>query len=219
MNNRNEPLWDLPTRASHWLIVLAMPLAWWSAETQRYELHQWVGYSVLVLVIARLIWGFIGSHYSRFTAFLAGPAKVLRYITAGEWRGIGHNPLGAWSAMLLWALLVLQAVSGMFNSDDILFTGPFYYAADTALRDSMGAIHDWAFNVLLALIAVHVLAVLHHQRRGDRLLQAMFHGYSKNGDSGFAPTPARRWLAVLAALGGLLWWAVSNAPQPSPSWF
>ena len=77
MSVTSHPLWDIPTRLCHWLIALCIPLSWWSAEEERYELHQWSGYTLIVLVVGRVIWGFIGSRHSRFSDFLVGPGKVL----------------------------------------------------------------------------------------------------------------------------------------------
>jgi hypothetical protein len=80
MRHSSPPLWDLPTRLFHWLIVCCLPLAWWSGETDNYAIHQWVGYTVIVLVVSRVAWGVLGSRHSRFTDFVVGPAKVLAYI-------------------------------------------------------------------------------------------------------------------------------------------
>jgi len=217
VSGTSNVLWDLPTRLCHWAIVCCVPLAWWSAETERYEVHEWVGYTVLVLVLSRLIWGLVGSRHSRFSDFLAGPATVFAYVREGVQPGPGHNPLGGWSVVALLGLLLLQAVSGLFNTDDVFYNGPLYYAADSGLRDSLGALHDWAFNLLLGLVALHVLAVCYYQiRKGDKLLQAMVKGRAQGKSGLAAPVPA--WLALLVvALGSLgLWWGLGQAPQPQP---
>ena len=211
-----QPLWDIPTRVFHWLIVACVPLAWWSAEEERYDLHQWVGYTVLVLVVTRVAWGIIGSRHSRFTDFLVGPRAVLSYLRSGRSGSAGHNPLGGWSVVLLLSLLLLQAVSGLFNSDDVLFSGPLYYWADSGFRDTMGVVHDVAFNALLALVGLHIVAVLYHQLRlKEKLLQAMVYG-SAEGRQGEARPVAWWWaVVVLSALALALWWGLGQAPKPS----
>ncbi len=73
MSGKDNPLWDIPTRLFHWLIVVCIPLSWWSAENENYELHEWLGYTVIVLVVSRVAWGFFGSRHSRFGDFLVGP--------------------------------------------------------------------------------------------------------------------------------------------------
>lgn len=211
-----HPLWDLPTRVFHWLIVCLLPLSWWSAEEGHYNLHQWTGYTVLVLVVTRLIWGFLGSRHSRFRDFLVGPRAVVAYVRGEGGHSAGHNPIGGWSVVTLLTLLLVQAVSGLFNSDDVLFSGPLYYWADDDLRDAMGVVHEVAFNVLLALVAVHIVGVLYHQwRLKEKLLQAMVRG-SAAGREGTEPPVTWWWAVVIAAVIGLaLWWGIEQAPRPA----
>ena len=212
-----KPLWDLPTRLFHWLIVCCLPLSWWSAETDNYDAHQWLGYTVITLVISRVIWGFIGSRHSRFSDFIVGPGKVLAYIRGQANTSPGHNPLGGWSVLALLLLLLVQALSGLFNTDDVLFSGPLYYAASTEFRDVMGQVHEIAFNALLVLVCVHILAVLYHQLRlKEKLLQAMLRG-SAPGREGRA-TATASWPAVVIVLlvALALWWGLQQAPQPVP---
>ena len=214
-----NPLWDIPTRIFHGLIICCLPIAWWSAEEQRFDVHQWTGYTVLVLVSSRVVWGFIGSRHSRFTDFVVGPARVRAYLRGQGSSSAGHNPLGGWSVLLLLSLLLAQAVSGLFNSDDVLFSGPLYYWADSNFRDAMGVVHDVAFNGLVALVCLHVVAVLYHQvKRKEKLLQAMLRGSAVGRVGTEAPAPW--WRAVIIALlvGLSLWWGLAQAPQPSLSW-
>lgn len=217
MSEKNYILWDIPTRLCHWLIAACVPLAWLSAETQNYELHQWLGYTMIVLVTSRIIWGFVGSPHSRFADFLVGPRRLVAYLRGGAAKSAGHNPAGAWSVIALLLLLLLQAISGLFNSDDIFFNGPLYHAASVELRDNMGWIHDIAFYALLALIGLHVVAVLYHQyRHKEPLVQAMVKGRAAGRHGRRAPVSA--WRAVLTvllvALG--LWGLLQLVPPPPP---
>lgn len=210
-------LWDLPTRVCHWLLVACLPMSWLSAELGYYELHEWLGYTVIVLVISRIIWGFVGSRHSRFSDFLQGPAGILAYLRGSGTAGAGHNPLGGWSVLCLLGLLLAQAISGLFNSDDVFFSGPLYYAAEQELRDTMGVVHELAFNLLLGLVGLHVLAVIYHQRwKREPLVQAMVRG-SAQGRAGLAPpVPAWRALVLVIAVAGLLWGILATAPGPPP---
>jgi len=211
------PLWDLPVRIFHWSIVCLLPAAWLTAELGNFEAHEWIGRTVLVLVLCRVLWGFVGSRHARFTDFLAGPGRVIAYLRGSAQTGPGHNPAGGWSVVALLSLLLMQAVSGLFNTDDALYSGPLYYAADTALRDFMGVVHEVVFNVLLGLVALHIGAVCFHQfRLGEKLVQAMWYGRAP-GREGRA-SPVSPWLAlVLSMLIGLaLWWGLEQAPRPDP---
>lgn len=217
MNTRkSHPLWDIPTRIFHWAIVCCIPLAWWSAESQNYDIHQWLGCTIIVLVVSRIAWGFLGSPHSRFRDFLVGPRRVLAYLRGQGTAAAGHNPLGGWSVVALLLLLLAQGISGLFNSDDILFSGPLYYAADTQFRDAMGVVHDVVFNMLIALVCLHILAVLYHQLRlGEKLLQAMLRGSAPGREGRAAPTSAWRALVILLLAALALWWGLEQAPQPA----
>jgi cytochrome b len=210
-------LWDIPTRFFHWAIVCCLPLAWWSAEQEHYDVHQWVGYTVIVLVVSRIVWGVVGSRHSRFNDFLAGPGRVLAYLKGERDAGPGHNPLGGWSVVVLLSLLLLQVVSGLFNTDDVLFSGPLYYAASGDFRDAMGQVHDVAFNALVAMVCLHILAVLYHQFvRREPLVAAMVKGRAPGREGLASPAPGWRALLILLAAAGALWWGLSLAPQPEP---
>lgn len=213
------PLWDIPTRLFHWGLVICIPLAWWSAEEENYSLHEWVGYTVLVLVVSRILWGFVGSQHSRFSDFLAGPVKVTAYLRHGASDSAGHNPLGGWSVVVLLMLVLAQAVSGLFNSDDILFNGPLYYAVSDATTGLMGTVHDLAFDGLLVMVGLHILAVLYHQFvRREKLLPAMVRGRAE-GREGLAPAaPLWRFLVILAITACALWLGLEQAPEPVPMW-
>ena len=217
MEEKRLPLWDWPVRVFHWSIVCLVPLAWWTGDSQNYDAHQWIGYTVIVLVVTRILWGIFGSAHARFSDFLVGPGGVLAYLRGEGAASPGHNPLGGWSVVALLLILLLQAVSGLFNSDDILFSGPLYYAADTELRDAMGVVHELGFNLLLGLVGLHLAAVCYHQfLRREPLVQAMVKGATP-GRVGRSPAVPWWWaLLTLVVVALALWWGLEQAPQPTP---
>ncbi|HEX7929290.1 MAG TPA: cytochrome b/b6 domain-containing protein, partial [Sphingomicrobium sp.] len=111
------PIWDLPVRLFHWVLVGLIAFAWWSAEYHYDDLHIWSGIAVLTLLIFRILWGFFGSSTARFANFVRGPRAVFGYLR-GDWRGVGHNPLGALSVVALLGLVSLQVGLGLFASDE-----------------------------------------------------------------------------------------------------
>lgn len=208
---RRNPVWDLPTRLFHWCLPVLMALAWASAEFGRMDVHAWCGYAVIVLVAFRLCWGVVGSTHSRFTDFLRGPGAVAAYLRGAPWTREGHNPAGGWSVLLMLLLLLSQAVSGLFNEDDIAFSGPLAHLANAY----EGLVHEWHevnFWLLAAVVALHVAAVGVYARRGRNLLRPMLDG----GTTGEGARTAPAWLALLllAGCGILLWWLLSLAPKP-----
>lgn len=212
------PLWDLPTRAFHWSLVALVPAAWWTAENQYYEAHEWIGMTVLALIVFRVAWGLVGSRHSRFADFLVGPRRVLAYLRERTYSSAGHNPLGGWFVVVILSVLLLQSGSGLFNSDDIMYSGPLYYAVSAAVRDAMGSVHDAAFNVLLGLLVLHIGAVLWHQCRGkERLIQAMLRGRAQGRAGRARPVSSLLALALFLLALGLVVAGVAFAPGPPPA--
>ena len=218
--SRDYPLWDGTVRFIHWAIVLLLPAAWWTGEEGDLDRHQWVGIAILVLVLTRLVWGLVGSPQARFRDFVRGPRTTLRYLRGEPSATPGHSPLGAWSVLALWALLLGQAISGLFNADDILFTGPFHYVFDSAVTDSIASIHDLLFNVIVGFVVLHVAAVIYYERgRNQRLLWPMVKGVHEGR---YGTGPARPlFVAVLIAalIGGVLWYLMEMAPAPPASYW
>ena len=212
-------LWDLPVRVIHWALAACVPAAWWTADQGYMEQHSWIGYSVLIMVATRIVWGFVGSPQARFSDFLCGPRRILAYLRGGAQDTPGHNPLGGWSSMALWIALLSQAGSGLFNSDGILFDGPLYHAADASVTDYLGSIHETAFNVLLGLIALHITAVAYYQFIArQQLLWPMLRGYAE-GRHGTGPARPWWWAVLIAGLFALLLWGVIEfAPEPESYW-
>src|SRR5690606_36737039 len=127
-----QQVWDLPVRLTHWLIVALVAFSWWTAEINNLQWHSWSGYALLVLIIFRIYWGFVGSSTARFSSFIKGPVTVARYAARQISRSVaptvGHNPLGGWSELLLCSLLLGQIVLGLFSEDvDGLASGPLSY--------------------------------------------------------------------------------------------
>ena len=181
-------IWDLPVRAFHWYLVLAVLVMWWSGEQGRMEIHQWTGCSILCAVLTRIIWGFIGSEGARFASFVVGPKKVFRYVREGG-NSVGHNPLGGLSIVAFFLLLLLQAISGLFSRDDLLFDGPLSYWAG----DASGVITEWHeinWELLRVLIVLHLLAVAWHQFwKKQPLIQAMWWGRAGSKAANTPPKP------------------------------
>ena len=122
-------VWDLPTRVFHWWLTLSLVASWITAEAG-FEWTQWhiyLGYCALGLVLFRLMWGVVGTRHARFGSFLRGPFQVIRYARtlpeASAPAYAGHNPLGGWMVILLLLLVAVQAVTGLFISDDVFFAG------------------------------------------------------------------------------------------------
>lgn len=208
-------VWDVPTRIVHWGLVLLVGLSWWTAENGVMDWHRYSGYTLLGLVIFRLYWGFAGGSTAKFSSFVRGPAATLSYARSlfakkSEPAVPGHNPLGAWSVLALLALLLTQVVLGLFAVDvDGIESGPLSAYVSFDAGRACADWHETVFNVLLAFIALHVIAVLFYLiGRKQNLIGAMVHGRATHATAGtvtFAPF----WrLLVGIALAGLIVWRV-----------
>jgi len=171
-------VWDIPTRLTHWLIVVLVALCWWTAETGRLEWHRWGGYSLLGLLIFRIYWGLVGSSTARFAGFVRGPRAIVSYLRGG-WAAVpGHNPLGALSVVALLLLLVAQITLGLFAVDiDGIESGPLSLYVSFEAGRVASHWHCDLFDVLLGLIALHLVAVAWYVFvRKQPLVAAMVHG-------------------------------------------
>ena len=177
-------IWDLPTRAFHVLLALCVAglIATGEIGGSLMELHFWLGYAVLVLVLFRLIWGFVGGHWSRFVNFVPSPLKLVAYLQALRQqqadRSVGHNPLGALSVLAILSVLLLQVLSGFMTDDEIANTGPWVALVPSEWVSLASEYHSDVGKVLLILlIALHVGTVLYYKRiKNDDLITPMLTG-------------------------------------------
>jgi cytochrome b len=129
-----------------------------------------IGYCIFALIVFRLVWGFVGGHWSRFGNFVYGPASVLRYLrsrhAAGDLFHVGHNPLGSASVFAMLAILIVQVGTGLVADDEIATVGPLNRFVSTAFGLSATAWHKGAgFAIILTLVVLHIGAVLFYRLR------------------------------------------------------
>ncbi len=174
-------VWDLSTRFFHWAMVVLMVLLWWSADAGEMQWHQIFAYSLLILIGFRLLWGLFGSDTAKFSHFVHHPKVVLAYLKNVRSKGVsvvlGHNPMGGYMVIALITFISLQLVTGLFATDDVFTEGPLYSYVSSDTSTFLTWLHKMNFNVILLLIVVHVLAVVVHAVKGDRLVGAMLSGY------------------------------------------
>jgi cytochrome b len=214
-------VWDLPTRAFHWLLAVTVIGSVVSGLIGGNAMvwHVRLGLVVLALLVFRLVWGFVGGYWSRFTSFVYGPRSVLAYLRGDSGPGgrydLGHSPLGALSVWALLGLLAVQVATGLVADDEIATVGPLnrFVSGATALKASAwhGEFGKW---LLIVLIVVHVAAVLYYLwRRQRNLIAPMIHGDMSAPAETVASTDhagARlAALAIVVCTAVLAWWVGS----------
>lgn len=197
-------VWDPAVRIFHWSLVAAFAIAYFTEDSM--NLHVNAGYVVAGLVLFRVIWGFVGTHYARFTEFVRAPATVVAYLrslrSGKPQHYLGHNPAGGWMIVALLIGLTTITVSGMKLYAVEEGKGPLASAQTMALIPSAEAhddhersgpksaqeglweeIHEAAVNITLGLIVLHIAGVVVSSRlHRESLVKAMITGNKQTED-------------------------------------
>lgn len=218
--NRQIKVWDLPLRVFHWALLLLVVGSFVSEWTDNLDRHATIGFCVLTLLLFRLVWGFIGGTHARFASFVRGPSAVFAYL--GGMFGkrpaafhAGHNPVGALSVLALLISLLLQAVTGLFTTTDEMFEGPLSKLVSSSLSETLTTIHRINSNVLLALVGLHVAAILFYRFvKRENLVSAMLSG-RKQVPEGMQAEEARGGsmlaaVVILVIAAAVVWYVVTK---------
>jgi cytochrome b len=176
-------IWDSFVRVFHWTLVASFALAWLSADELLF-VHVIAGYIIAVLILLRLVWGFIGSSHARFQDFIYSPRHVWEYlgeiIRGKPRRYLGHNPAGAVMVLALLAALSITVISGLMLDAYSEFSGPLapWLSDGKVVCEGLEEVHEFSANATLVLIVIHVLGVvLASWQHRENLVKAMFSGY------------------------------------------
>ena len=207
MSKQRILVWDLPTRVFHWLLAASFLGAFLTAESERYrDIHVVLGYTVLGLVAFRFVWGLVGTRYARFASFPIAPRRVLGYLrsllTRAPQHHVGHNPAGSLAIYAILALALLAGASG-------------YAAYNEIGGETLAGLHEGAANAMLALVLVHIGAVIVSSLlHRENLVAAMLNGY-KRGRAGEG-IGSKHWaVAAVVLLATVGFWAGSAGLLPA----
>jgi cytochrome b len=167
-----EKVWDPFVRVFHWSLVILMTANAFVLDNES-KLHRWVGYTVAGLVAARIIWGFVGTAYARFSSFPPSPSKSVEQLTdivSGRRKiHLGHTPLGALMIYNILFSVALICLSGYLMTTD-MFWG----------EEWVEELHEAAVNWVEFSVVLHVAAVLFESLRTKvNLPRAMVTGYKE----------------------------------------
>jgi cytochrome b len=202
-------VWDAPLRFFHWLLVIAIAVAFLSAE-EASPLNNWhiiSGWVAAILIAFRTIWGFVGGEYARFSGMWKGGgpghhiSELLRFRPTAT---AGHNPLGWISALLLIAVSIVT-----------IWTGALIVTSGGKAGEDLHEIIGWS---LLGLIVIHIGAVfIMSLMTRDNLVRAMVTGYKRASRHG-GVTNARKpsffaYIAALATIAVAIFAVLQIDPQ------
>ncbi len=220
MSNDSTRIWDIPVRLFHWTLVGVVAFSIYTGLNGGFNEMDWhmtSGYCVLGLITFRIMWGFAGSTYSRFSSFIK-PTRVVPYATslfAGDHQPhAGHNPLGALSVIAILLALLVQAGTGLFSNDDIMLEGPLFHLVSKDLSDQLTTIHHYNTWVIYGLIGLHVAAILFYEIvKRERLILAMITGRKRIEGVEVTPNPLKEIIVALilgAIAGGAIYYLINH---------
>jgi len=175
-------VWDLPLRIFHWLLVAGFFIAYLT-EDELLTVHVWAGYLVTGLLVFRLLWGFVGNGYARFSNFICSPVQSIAYlkdlVALKTQRYLGHNPAGAAMIVLLLVSILATVITGfaVYGADQA--AGPLA-TIGSANEKMWEEVHEFFANFTLVLVVVHVAGVaIESYIHRENLVRAMVHGFKR----------------------------------------
>lgn len=205
----NQKVWDLPIRICHWGFVVIIVFQYLSTQIldenwlpNAMQWHFYAGYTCIGLIVFRLCWGVLGTYYAKFSQFIVKPSIAVSYLTKRHTFSefVGHNPAGAYSIIALLSLMLTQAISGLFISDEIFSDGPYYGVLSNFGQDIANFLHHNVYILLFGFIALHILTIIFYKMKyKEPLTKAMITG-RKVVTSKQEPAGSFPWLGFVVSL-------------------
>jgi cytochrome b len=216
-------VWDLPVRLFHWLLVISLFASWYTSDGERnlIDYHLKIGYFTLGLILFRVIWGIVGTKYSKFSQFIPNRNSLISYLKNFKQEKnsphLGHNPLGGLMVVLMLTLILSQAISGLFMNDDVFTSGPYYESVDKSVQSFMAFIHHTVFDLIVLVSILHIGAIFYYIiAKKINLIIPMITGYKiSSNDNNNGIKSSRLLLAaiiIIIVVVFLYWLVVLNIP-------
>lgn len=191
-------VWDSPIFITHWLLAFCFVGAILTQESEKLRLvHVTLGYTMLGIVGFRLIWGFIGSKYARFTTikprFLRVRENIQAILSGNKEFSIGLNAIGFVAAYLLMGLVLLVSASGYLVFNEI---GP----------ELISEIHELVGNLLITVVVVHVVSIVLNAMY-QRIQKANAEVATKIGVLAQRARPYK-WVTIIILLIVIYFWGI-----------
>jgi cytochrome b len=228
MTNDKRLVWDLPLRLFHWLLVTSMIASYVTAKLgfDWMQWHFYLGYWTIGLLAFRILWGFFGPKHARFGSFIRNPSAIWLYMKSlfhrDSVRSIGHNPVGGLMVILMLVLVAVQATTGLFATDDVVWAGPYNPSVSSSTASTLSSIHSINFNIILGVVCLHIAAIVFYGLyKRQNLVVPMLHGHlpSTLVPEHEAISSSQLIKAVVASLvaAGFVYWLLAHAPVVADS--
>lgn len=176
-------IWDPLVRIFHWTLVIAFSIAFIS-EDDYLTIHSWAGYTILSLLIIRIMWGFVGTKHAKFSDFTFSKQDITQFLkdtfSLKAKRYLGHNPAGGAMVFLLIFSLLFTTCSGLVVFAIEEGQGPLAFLLSEVSSfwgDIVEEVHELLANFTLFLIAVHIAGVIVESLiHSENLIKSMFTG-------------------------------------------
>lgn len=202
-------IWDLPTRLFHWTLALSFALAWLTSEGDTWRsVHVFMGFLMIALVLFRLVWGFTGSYFSRFSSFSFDPGQAFDYLkqvfTGHAPRHVGHNPTGSLAIYLLLALALVVTALGIITLGGDEQQGFAAGWLGFAQVKTIKKLHELGAVIMLLVVVGHIAGVVVESvLHKENLALSMLNGFKMAAPGTPAATPRNgvALVILLAILG------------------
>lgn len=183
-----KKIWSIYLRLFHWSLVCAVCYSIytikWGDGVDDPERHKYAGYFILSLLFFRTLWGLHGDENTRWNRMIPGPVTLFKYVlTLGSRKPshyLGHNPMAAMGAVTIMVILFIQAITGLFATDDILLEGPLCGKVSSEACHFATQIHYWNSRALYGIIAIHISALVYYLLwKKQNLIFSMVHGNAR----------------------------------------
>ena len=212
-------VWDGPVRLFHWTLLVLLLISWTSVEFfNNMRVHMLSGQAILVLLLFRIVWGFIGSETARFSHFLGNPFHAVTHLRQMTRREpdtqVGHNAAGGWMVLVMLLVLLAQAATGMLASDEESFVeGPLNHLVGGAWGAWALSQHRLMFTAIQVTVALHLFAIISYAvLKRHVLVRPMITGKKRLPAATPQPRMRSPWLAlvVLLAAAVVVWLMVTR---------
>jgi cytochrome b len=145
---RHIKVWDLLVRWVHWSLATLIVIELFN-EAGANPWHRYLGYLAAALVVVRLVWGWGDRGHASLASMAASARRAPSYLSESRSPAVGHTPPGALMAFVLWALVLVVAVTGWMQGLDA-FWG----------EEWLQQVHEALAYVLAAFAVVHIAAAI-----------------------------------------------------------